>query len=239
MASPSISIIIPVYNESVSIIKLLEYLNKKVSSFSNIAEIILVDGGSIDDTCDTINSYIATKNNIKTVLLNSLKGRAKQMNLGAANSAAPILYFLHADSYPPQDFDKHIIEQVDAGNTAGCFRMKFNSNHWWLRLAGWFTQFKWRACRGGDQSQFITRDLFEAIGTYNEQFIIYEDNDLISKLYARNQYTVIQKWLTTSARKYEENGVWRLQYHFFNIHLRKLLGATPEDLHHYYQKKVS
>ena len=205
----SISIIIPVYNESATITILLEHLNKMVSSFSNIEEIILVDGGSQDDTCKIISTYITeSKSKIKTVLFNSSKGRAKQMNLGAVKSTAPILYFLHADSYPPQDFDKHIIEQVATGNTAGCFRMKFNSNHWWLRIAGWLTQFKWRACRGGDQSQFITRALFEAIGTYNEQFIIYEDNDLISKLYARNQYTVIQKWLTTSARKYEENGVW-------------------------------
>lgn len=240
MTTSSISIIIPVYNESATITTLLKHLNNMISSFLNIEEIILVDGGSKDDTCTIINSYITEdKSKYKTVLLHSPKGRAKQMNLGATKSTASILYFLHADSYPPQDFDKHIIKQVDAGNTAGCFRMKFNSNHWWLRLAGWLTQFKWRVCRGGDQSQYITKELFKVIGTYNEQFIIYEDNDLISKLYDRNQYTVIQEWLTTSARRYEENGIWRLQYYFFNIHLRKLLGATPEDLQHYYQKKIS
>lgn len=239
MRLPSISIIIPVYNESATIIKLLEHLNNTVSSFSSIEEIILIDGGSKDNTCNIINSYIGVNNKIKTVLLNSPKGRAKQMNLGATKSVAPILYFLHADSYPPQDFDKYIIDQVISGNPAGCFKMRFNSNHWWLRLAGWLTQFKWRACRGGDQSQFITKELFEAIGTYDERYIIYEDNDLINKLYARKQYVVIQKWLTTSARRYEENGIWKLQYYFYSIYIRKRLGASPEELHNYYLKKIS
>ncbi len=240
MKLPSISIIIPVYNESATILRLLKHLNNIIFSFSNIEEIILVDGGSKDNTFDIINSYIDNNtSNIKTILLNSSKGRAKQMNVGASKSTAPILYFLHADSYPPENFDKYIIEQVVSGNLAGCFKMKFDSNHWWLRLAGWLTQFKWRACRGGDQSQFITKELFNAIGAYNEQYIIYEDNDLINKLYARKQYVVIQKWLTTSARRYEENGIWKLQFHFYNIYLRKMLGASPKELYNYYLKKVS
>ena len=71
------------------------------------------------------------------------------------------------------------------GNLAGCFKMKFDSNHWWLKLASWFTQYRWRACRGGDQSQFITKNLFKSLGGFDERFTVYEDNDLINKLYAR------------------------------------------------------
>jgi len=66
--------------------------------------------------------------------------------------------------------------------------MKFKSTHWWLRLAGWFTKFNWRACRGGDQSQFIIKDLFNEIGGYDETYTIYEDNILISELYERKQF---------------------------------------------------
>ena len=65
----------------------------------------------------------------------------------------PILFLL-------KHFDELIISEVKKGNPAGCFRMQFDSNHWWLRLASWLTQFSWRACRGGDQSQFITRTTF-------------------------------------------------------------------------------
>ena len=81
------------------------------------------------------------------------------MNAGAKAATGSILYFLHADSFPPKNFDQHIINEVEKGNSAGCFRLKFDSNHWWLRLASWLTQFRWRACRGGDQSQFITKKI--------------------------------------------------------------------------------
>ena len=116
--------------------------------------------------------------------------------------------------------------------------MKFDCNHWWLQLAGWLTQFKWRACRGGDQSQFITKELFQELGCFNEQFTVYEDNDLINKLYLQKEFVVIQKWITTSARRYETNGVWKLQYHFWTIYVKKWFGASADDLYAYYMKYI-
>ena len=107
------------------------------------------------------------------------------MNAGAKIATGDIFYFLHADSFPPPNYDALIISEVKKGNPAGCFRMKFNSKHWWLRLAGWLTKFKSKACRGGDQSQFITPKLFEEIGGYDESFSIYEDYILITELYKR------------------------------------------------------
>ena len=171
-------------------------------------------------------------------LINSEKGRAKQMNAGAKASTGSILYFLHADSFPPKDFDQSIINEIENGNLAGCFRMQFDSNHWWLKLASWLTQFRWRACRGGDQSQFITKDLFNEINGFDESYIIYEDNMLINELYARNQFVVIQNKIKTSARCYRRNGIWRLQYYFWAIYVKKWFGATAEELHAYYKKHV-
>ena len=218
-----ISIIIPVYNEVESIGTLLSYLIDN-SDTKNISEIIVVDGGSSDGTLEIVddivnssdseqreesygeaNKYLIdtkfekrnfTQTNVQ--LINSNKGRAKQMNLGAKHAKGNILYFLHADSIPPKHFDQLIISEVKKDNKAGCFRMQFDSNHWWLRLASWLTQFSWRACRGGDQSQFITKELFDEIGGYDESYIIYEDNILINQLYTRNQYVVINKKLKTS-----------------------------------------
>ena len=117
--------------------------------------------------------------------------------------------------------------------------MSFDHSHWWLRLAGWLTQFSWRACRGGDQSQFISKSLFEDVGGFDESYIIYEDNDLINKLYARNTYVVINKKLTTSARRYDDNGIWRLQYHFWTIYVKKWFGASPDALYQYYKKNIN
>ena len=226
-----LSVIIPTLNEANHISNLLHYLIFNSSS-THIAEIIVVDGGSTDDTQNIVNGIEAV------TLLKSEKGRAKQMNTGAQKATGDILYFLHADSFPPKHFDQYIIEEVSKANLAGCFRMQFDHSHWWLRLASWLTQFRWRPCRGGDQSQFITKDLFNELGGFDEQFIIYEDNDLINKLYARDEFIVIQKKIKTSARCYEKNGIWKLQYHFWTIYVKKWFGASAEDLHHYYKRHI-
>lgn len=240
MGTPKISIIIPTLNEAENITRLLEHLTVTKTSTASI-EIITVDGGSSDTTVQLIENHIKQNNtnSVKFVSISSSKGRAKQMNAGASVAKGEILYFLHADSFPPEGYDQHIIDEVAKGNDAGCFRMRFDSNHWWLRLASWLTQFSWRACRGGDQSQFITKKLFEELGRYDERFIIYEDNDLINKLYERQEFTVINKKITTSSRRYTSNGIWKLQYHFWAIYVKKWFGASAEELHEYYKKKIA
>lgn len=227
-----LSVIIPMLNEASTIGKLLEHLQTETHSLNDV-EIIVVDGGSSDDSMKIANSF----KNIHVI--QSGKGRAKQMNVGAEAANGKVLYFLHADSIPPNSYDQLILQEVEQGNLAGCFRLKFDHDHWWLKLAGWLTRFRWRACRGGDQSQFITRELFNDIGGFDERYIIYEDNDLINKLYARKQFVVIQECIQTSARCYERHGIWKLQYHFWAIYVKKWLGATPESLHAYYKKKIA
>lgn len=250
-----ISIIIPVLNEAENIGKLLQHLRENSDS-NNISDMIVVDGGSTDGTQKIVTNFIASIHFERTEklnrealksdfaqtdisLLNSSKGRAKQMNFGAKHSKGEILYFLHADSFPPKHFDQYIIDEVRKGNEAGCFRMQFESNHWWLRLASWLTQFSWRACRGGDQSQFITKSLFEDIGGYNEDYMIYEDNILINALYKRKQFVVINKKLKTSARLYKKVGIWKLQYHFWAIYVKRWLGASADEMLAYYKRNIA
>ena len=227
-----ISIIIPVLNEESNIVELLDQIRSR-SNEENLKEILVVDGGSTDSTLEILK----LRENIR--LLHSEAGRARQMNLGALNADGDILYFLHADSIPPHDFDRFILAEFEKGHKAGCFRMKFDDNHWWLRLAGWFTQFNWRICRGGDQSLFIDKQLFEAMGGYDEDYMIYEDNELIQRLYDQNIFSVINQPITTSARCYRKNGIWRLQYHFWAIYLKKRNGASAQELYHYYKKNIS
>ena len=226
-----ISIIIPVFNEAKTITSLLNYLIK-CSLKENIEEIIVVDGGSSDNSIKVISAF----KNILLVI--SEKGRAKQMNTGAKNASGSILYFLHADSFPPKKFDQLIIDEVENGKPSGCFKMQFDDNHWWLKLVGWFTQFSWSICRGGDQSLFITKTLFYKIGGFNEAYIIYEDNILIKQLCQLKEFKVIQKNIITSARLYKKHGIWKLQYHFFMIHLKHRLGASAKTLHNYYKNNI-
>lgn len=231
-----LTIVIPVLNEAATIKNLLTFLSENISGENEI-EIIVVDGGSSDGTQKIIKTFIETAI-VSVRLLTSAKGRAKQMNKGSSKASGEILYFLHADSFPPKNFDKYIISEVKKGNPAGCFKMKFDSDHWWLQLAGWFTKYNWRACRGGDQSQFITKELFEEIDGFDETYTIYEDNILINELYKRKKFVVIQQWIRTSARLYRHKGVWSLQYHFWAIYLKRLLGADAEDLNSYYLKNI-
>ncbi|MDC8002974.1 TIGR04283 family arsenosugar biosynthesis glycosyltransferase [Aureisphaera galaxeae] len=234
-----ISIAIPVLNEADGIKDQLSYLLTACSP-ENISEIIVVDGGSTDNTSEIVAQFINQKVwPLKFRLLTSERGRAKQMNVGANEATGDILYFLHADSFPPMEFDTFILEQVEKGNRAGCFQMKFDSNHWWLRLAGWLTRFRWRACRGGDQSQYITKELFDEIGGFDERYTIYEDNILINELYRRNEFVVIRNSLTTSCRLYRKKGIWRLQYHFWAIYVKKFFGADADELYRYYKKNIA
>ncbi|WGD33558.1 TIGR04283 family arsenosugar biosynthesis glycosyltransferase [Olleya sp. YS] len=228
-----ISIIIPVLNEAKYITEVLYHLIDN-ASLNTIQEIIVVDGGSTDDTVNIIKQL-----DLNITILQSEKGRAKQMNLGAKVAKGDILYFLHADSFPPTHYDQLILNEIKKGNNAGCFRLQFDSNHWWLRLASWLTQFSWRACRGGDQSQFITKALFNDIGGFNETYTIYEDNILINELYRRKEFVVINKKLKTSSRLYEKHGVWKLQYHFWTIYVKKWFGASSDELFDYYKKHIA
>lgn len=228
-----ISIIIPVLNEAKTIKELLFHLIDN-ASLDAISEIIVVDGGSTDGTREIIESL-----DLNIVLLTSKKGRAKQMNHGAKHAKGDILYFLHADSFPPNRYDQLILNEIQKGNNAGCFRLKFDSNHWWLRITSWLTQFSWRACRGGDQSQFITKTLFNEIGGYDENYMIYEDNILINELYARKEFVVINKKLKTSARMYQKHGIWKVQYHYLSIYVKRWFGASAEDMLAYYKKHIA
>ncbi len=232
----TISIIIPVLNEASIIEALLTHLSQKATA-GNISEICVIDGGSNDQTVGLVMKFSKTSP-IAVHVFSSERGRAKQMNFGAKKCKGSILYFLHADSNPPNGFDALIISQVNKQKLAGCFKMKFDSNHWWLKLASCCTGFNWRVCRGGDQSQFITKDLFEEIGGFDEQYTIYEDNILINELYKRKQFVVIQQWIVTSARLYQKKGIWRVQYHFLMIYMKKWLGESADEIYKYYKKHI-
>lgn len=232
-----ISIVIPVLNEAETIEDLLQHISENVLATS-VSEIVVVDGGSDDNSRDIVTRF-ADNSLINVVSVGSNKGRAKQMNAGAKISTGSILYFLHADSYPPNGFDSLIISEVEKGNSAGCFRLKFDSNHPVLRISQWFTRFNFNFCRGGDQSLFVTRNAFDELNGYNESYTIYEDCEFINRIYAKYKFVIINDRLTTSARKYEQQGTVKLQYHFFVIHLKKMFGASAETLSQYYQKHIA
>ena len=229
--NPTISIIIPALNEEDHIGQLISYICTNSTS-SNISEIMVIDGGSTDNTASIAQKKIAT-------VVNSEKGRAKQMNLGAIKAKGEILYFLHADTFPPKDFDRHIINAISSNQEAGCFQMKFDSDNWLLRFFAWFTRYNHKICRGGDQSLFISKELFHKTKGFNEDYIVFEDNEFIGRLYQKTSFKILPYHVKTSARKYRKHGVVKLQYHFGVIHLKNYLGQGPDKLYDYYQRKIA
>lgn len=228
--SKTISIIIPVLNEAGYIGSLLEQLTR-ITTPIYIREIICVDGGSSDSTSDIAKTHGAT-------VLHTPKGRARQMNAGAAYAQGDVLYFLHADTLPPPNFDRFILETIAEGCGAGCFSMQFDTPSPFLRFFAWFTRFNHLLCRGGDQSLFVERNVFEHVKGFNEAYTIYEDMELIQRLYKQAVFSVLPASVITSARTYRKVGGFKLQFHFGMIHLKHYLGAGPEVLYRYYCKNV-
>jgi len=221
-----ISIIIPVYKEEDILQKAIDQLISLIHS-RNQVEIILVNGDN-----ENISVYGVDQ------VLNSAKGRAVQMNKGAENAKGEILYFLHIDSVPPKYFDKLIIEALSVSAIAGCFRMKFDMNHWLLNISGWMTKFKGVVYRGGDQSLFIKKETFKVLNGFREDLIILEDIDIVQQIYKKFNFVVLNAFIVTSARRYRENGVIYLQSIFGIIHLMNALNFSQESMLRFYKRRV-
>ncbi len=217
-----LSIIIPTFNEASCIRETISYLRKSLGDQE--VQILVSDGGSTDGTL-----AIAQSAGAETVL-SPQKGRAAQMNFGAAQTTGDVLYFLHADTLPPADFHTHLETALAKGADCGCYRMRFDTEHWFLKANAWFTRFNMPFFRFGDQSLFVRRQAFEKTGGFKEDHIVMEDQDLVRRLSKKYRFVVLPQIITTSARKYLENGVYRTQSTFFVIYMAYQMGVSQSRL---------
>jgi rSAM/selenodomain-associated transferase 2 len=217
-----LSIIIPTYNEADQIGSTISKIH--AANGQHQIEIIVVDGGSSDETIKIAKACGAR------AILSERKGRAAQMNNGAANAKGEILYFLHADSIPPQDFTSKILNACNKGINSGCFRLKFDYEHWFLKTNAWFTRFDVNAVRFGDQSLFTIKDVFEQSGGFREDLLMMEDQEIIHRLKKYGRFRVLNDVVITSARKYIDNGVYRMQGIFYRIWTMYYLGYSQEQM---------
>ena len=231
------SIIIPTYNEADQIantISIIHAANGKPAcpAGRHEAEIIVVDGGSSDDTVAIAKQCGAT------VVRSERKGRAAQMNKGATVAKADVLYFLHADSIPPKNFTGSILNAVNKNFSSGCFRLSFDHSHWFLKANCWFTRFNVNAVRFGDQSLFVTKEVFQKSGGFREDLLMMEDQEIIHRIKKNGRFKVMNDYVTTSARKYLDNGIYRLQAIFFRIWCLYYLHYPQERLLKLHRKLI-
>ena len=226
------SIVIPVKNEAAVIDKLIHHI-KSTAYNSDFGEVIIVDGGSTDETVSIAKATGAT------VVHSPKQGRAIQMNYGASQSQFPYLFFLHADTFPPLHWDLILKNALTHNKSyAGCFRLSFNSNHPLLKAYAWFTRFDWRFVRYGDQGLVVKKSLFNEIKGFIEELIVMEDNDIVYRLKEKTPFTIISKNVITSARKYEKNGIIRLQLIFGLIYYGYQFGLSQDVLIHIYRTLI-
>ena len=206
------------------------YLPEILSRLENrdVVEVILVDATQQAENvefCDRLNVIC-----IQT----SRACRAHQMNLGAEKVHTEWMFFLHIDSIPPEKFDTLILKSKAE---AGCFQLKFDWGHWFLKVFSFFTRFYWAVARGGDQGLFIRTGIFQEMGGF-EEIEIMEDIEMCRRLMRNKRFKILPERITTSARKYREQGVYRLQWIFTQITLLYWMGISTRRLKKIYVKNI-
>lgn len=225
--SDLISVIIPTLNESASIHALVttcfHYAKEEV-------EVIVCDGGSVDDTVRLAKLAGAQ------VLPCERKGRASQMNAGAQIAKGDVFYFVHADVKIHSDYEQDLYTAVKEGYALGCYRFRFDSNRLLLKINAFFTRFDFIWCRGGDQTLFMTKECYNTLGGFRSDFLIMEDYDLIVRAQQTFPFKIIPKPVIVSARKYENNGYFRVQWANLTIMRMWKKGASQREMADTYRK---
>ncbi len=217
-----ISIIIPTYNEATRIVKLIAYLQNHGSE--QVKEIIISDAGSEDETL-----VLAEQAGI-IPLASPQKGRAGQMNFGASKASGDIFYFVHADSFPPINFVSDIIKAANDGYDFGRYRTKFDSDKFLLKINAWFTRFNLFICYGGDQTLFITRELFERSGGFKNELLIMEEYEFAERLMKKARYKIFADAALISARKYEGRSWLQVQMAHRRVVQLFKKGASQQEI---------
>jgi rSAM/selenodomain-associated transferase 2 len=229
-AVSSISVVIPVLHEEASIGRTLERLHHIAGDEKT--QTILVDGDPAGSTLAAAPNHPAQP----LVRLRAPRGRAAQMNAGAAVATGDALLFLHADTLLPEGGLAAMSRALESGEKAGAFELDMETDN---RLLRWFILGARRRNRMtrtpyGDQAHFFRRDFFTELGGYPEQPIM-EDVAMMRAIKRRGERIVIlEEAVLTSPRRYEEGGVIRCAVRNNLLRLGYGLGVPPRLLAGFY-----
>lgn len=215
----NISVVIPTLNEEKGLRTLLGILSEGAPF-----EIIVSDGGSTDATQQIAESLGAT------FLASPKKGRAHQLNFGAAQAKGDVLFFVHADTFPPKEYATDLQKMIEKGYDAGCYRSSFRDNTGSMNFNAFCTRFPFLIFRGGDQTLFVTKKLFEKVGGYDEYFVVMEDYEIIRTLRKHARFGIIPKNVSISMRKYDHNSFAQVNLANAIVFFLYILKVEPEKL---------
>lgn len=196
-----ISVVMPAYNEE----KLLPSTFTALFTQTGEFEVIVVDGGSSDRTCEIARGFPAIR------VCSAPKGRASQMNAGAKKARGEWLLFLHADTALPDGALQRLNDlERDQTVQAGGFMHQFSGDDWRLRFISFLDNFRCARSRiiYGDQALFVRRTLFEELGGFPNQPIL-EDVAFCERLIKVTSPLLLYPPAVTDARKFIKMGIWR------------------------------
>jgi len=217
-----LSIIVPVLDEGERIAAALDAL---ADLRALGAEVIVVDGGSRDATIQRARMRADR-------VITAPRGRALQMNAGAAKAAGDILVFLHADTRLPADADLVLVKGLErSGRAWGRFDVTIEGRSPLLRVVGWLMGIRSRltGIATGDQAIFVRRDAFQAAGGF-APIPLMEDIALCKRLKRVSRPVCLSERVVTSGRRWDRDGVLATILLMWRLRLAYLFGADPKKL---------
>lgn len=219
------SIIIPCLNEQ----KGIGFFLSRLQGLRPQCEIIVVDGGSVDDTVQIAKPWV-------DLLIESKPGRAVQMNVGAKHASSECFIFLHADTFLPNDALTQIEQALAQGYRWGRFDIRLIGQHCLLPIISFFMNIRSATTdiATGDQAIFVDKASFYQVGGYPD-IAIMEDIALSKKLKKHGRAYRIISHVESSARRWLEFGVFKTILLMWWLRLQYFFGVSPLQLAQQYK----
>jgi rSAM/selenodomain-associated transferase 2 len=221
----TLSIIMPVLNEAAGVEDALRALRPYRERG---VDVIVVDGGGSDDTVNHARP-------LADCVIEAPRGRATQMNAGAAAAKGDVLLFLHADTRLPENADALTADGLTRSKRAwGRFDVQFDGGGWLALVAFMMNWRSWVSgiCTG-DQAMFMTRTAFDAIGGF-PAIALMEDVAASAKLKRLGRPLCLRARVTTSGRRWRQHGIWRTILLMWRLRLAFFFGGDPKSLARHY-----
>ena len=223
-----VTIIIPVANEACQIVDKLQALQR----LRDRCQLLLVDGGSEDGSAELADRLVDR-------VLAAPRGRARQMNYGAAQAQTEVLLFLHADTRLPDNAINRILQALADGYQWGRFDVGFDSPQPIFKLIAFMMNQRSRltGIATGDQALFMTRSAFQAVGGFPD-IALMEDIEISARLKKLGKPCCLPEKVITSARRWLQHGVLKTIVLMWWLRLSYFFGADPDGLAaRYYRRR--